>query len=115
MEEDIGKKTQRFVDALDDTIPKQLPPTAKLKPEAASPGEHKRDSDRGLALRRMLHLMAALVALSVLSSELVEPVVGHLSGETALGPLQAVMVAIKLGLFAALVWAWSEFARHFPQ
>ncbi len=113
MTEDSDSKTQRFIDALDDTVPKlRIPADGDFPiPETSSNEEAREERQPSPALARFLHLMAALLVLSVVPSQIIGPVLGHLNGSAPITNVQLVGVAVKMGLFAVFLWSWLQFAR----
>ncbi len=113
MTEDSDSKTQRFIDALDDTVPKlRTPGKGDLPiPGPSSNREAREERQPGPALAPFLHLMAALLVLSVVPSQIVGPVLGHLNGSTPVTNVQVAEAAVKLVVFAVFLWSWLQFAR----
>ena len=113
MTEDSDNKTQRFIDALDDTVPRLLPGKKNdfPAPETSATGKS-RGVEPGPTLTRFLHLMAALLTITVVPSEIVEPILGHLNGKAPITNVQLAGVAVKLGLVAVFLWSWIQFTRR---
>jgi len=110
MTEDASGKTQRFVDALDDTLPKlRFPKGDQVKGfETAARSEHQQEAPP--TLNRFLHLMAALLVVTLVPSQIVGPLLGHLNGSAPITNTQLLGVTVQLGVFAVFVWSWIQFS-----
>ena len=116
MDDQTKNKTARFLDALDDTIPRFLGGKDVNMDAAAAKSSEDQDAlnqheTRDPRMVRFVHACGLLLVCTAAPSQL-EPIVQHLNGTAPMSALTGLGAALVFVVDAVFFWCWYQFTRE---